>query len=435
MKRLQLITALSLISLLSGCGGGGEKTAEPNKNLYGTWVEPQTKGEVVFRRNSTVNWNGTEGTYELLEKRGWSCWDLDYSPETCKEHILITLPDQTISIFGHGPADHAPDRWSHWPREFLRKDSFEYPVMPSHFERIPQELAIGSYSKDEFDPTTSVLQAWALELISNQLIQTFVGDHRFDKELNKWVHLVEPNQFAPSPVTSNQDKVSSAQLIYLWSHDIVSLDGGITWKSVPPGPTEADFPEPLILGTKIFLPRLTDRYTETGYICERKDLWMLDATTERPSWELRNTFDCQNDIETFLEEELVRKVNHQDIETGNGYYTYFISQDRGLTWTDWDSPPATFNYNSGYVLSSETLHWYNVDTQTWSTHTVDFDLDLGVKPGRGGLYFQRGQEIREWHQDGTETLITTLPSGDFSARFVGNDLYVSNIFGLWRVNL
>jgi hypothetical protein len=54
MKRLQLLTPLLFLYLLSAC----ESAAEPNEDLYGTWVETQTQGEVVFRENGTVHWNG-----------------------------------------------------------------------------------------------------------------------------------------------------------------------------------------------------------------------------------------------------------------------------------------------------------------------------------------------------------------------------------------
>jgi hypothetical protein len=123
-----------------------------------------------------------------------------------------------------------------------------------------------------------------------------------------------------------------------------------------------------------------------------------------------------------------------------------------LTWADWTPPPHPFDYNAGYVLchgsylggyggvecddvSEPGLYWYDVDTETWSTHSVGFEKALGVTPNRDGVYFKRGQEIHKWSPDGTETLIITLPSEDFNASVVGNDLYVSTIFGLWRTAL
>ena len=69
MTHLQLVTALILCSLLIACEGGETVSATPNENLYGTWIETLTLGEVVFREDGTVNWKGTEGTYEFLRSR------------------------------------------------------------------------------------------------------------------------------------------------------------------------------------------------------------------------------------------------------------------------------------------------------------------------------------------------------------------------------
>jgi hypothetical protein len=203
-------------------------------------------------------------------------------------------------------------------------------------------------------------------------------------------------------------------------------------------------------------------FTGTEAVCTHSELWRLDATTEEPDWELINTFDCRG-IAGFLDQALVRKTDTN---------SYFISYDRGLTWTDWPKIPDSWRYDEwsqGYRVLNEchyygvdgysseynarceddstendhTLYWYDIDTQTWSTHTVDFENVLGVTSNRDGVYFKRGHEIHKWSLDGTETLITTFPAENyaierrdlFEVSVVGNYLYVSNIFGLWRMDL
>jgi hypothetical protein len=441
MKRLQLITALSLISLLSACGGA--EPVAPNKNLYGTWVETQTKGELVFRENRTVNWNGIEGTYDFYIGPVVNYHDVSTGGTP---RIRVELPEQNISIKSHGPVG---DSWEFRTRTFLRKGSFEVPTMPSNFEFIPNKLASGFYSDNNFDTTTiSFLVKGSgdgVKVSSNQLIYEKT-DHqsapskeyyRFDKELRQWVNLSEI-QF---PNHDRSEWKFSPKLIYLNSYlddDVVSsVDGGITWKTVPSpnanhGGSSSSYHA---VGTDIFYLK----WVEVNMICKRKELWVLDATSEQPIWEMRSTFSCDDEtkIQPFLDQALVR---------GN-----YISYDRGLSWTDWTPAPRSYSYARGYMMENEcelshyercendagekTLHWYNVDTQTWSTHTVNFNRVLGVTPNRDGVYFKRGQEIHKWSPDGTETLITTLPSGNFDASVVGNDLYVSTIFGLWRMDL
>jgi hypothetical protein len=483
MKRLQLITPLIFLCLLSAC----ESTAEPNEDLYGTWVETQTQGEVVFRENGTVHWNGTAGSYEFINNSGWSLYGNTYNK---RSYITVELPDRTFDIPSHGP-DQGENRWSHLRRTFLRKGSFEFPVMPSHFERIPNKLSsvcteaggVWDPTKNYFDLTTLSLGAAWIEGSSNQLIyynqwQDNNGceeNYRFDKGLNQWVNLYDLEQLPENDPLWRHWNIHP-QLTYL-THSgsdqeetlISSTDGGITWKKLPvfrpPNVLSAfsvgtdifEIKRIFSVGTDIFTVVMTYGGTELNPVCEQEELWMLDATAEQPSWELINTFDCGGGA-GFLDQALVRKTDTD---------SYFISYDRGLTWTDWPKIPDSWGhdewsqgyrvlnechyygvdgvdgYSSRYIPRCEddstendhTLYWYDVDTQTWSTHSVDFANVLGVTPNRDGLYFQRGQEIHKWSPDGIETLITTLPSEVNGASVVGNALYVSTIFGLWRMDL
>ncbi len=457
MTHLQLVTALILCSLLIACEGGETVSATPNENLYGTWIETLTLGEVVFREDGTVNWKGTEGTYEFLYDDGYSLFGQEYPYGSYR--ISVELPegwfsDRTFDIRGHGPSDSAPDDWSHEARSFLRKGSFEFPVMPSHFERIPATIADDFSSEDDFDTTTLVLSAGSfLKTSSNQLL--FRGNWRFDKEQNQWVKLKCNYSSCNTYVTPLQ--------VYNWNDDRVSLDGGLTWKSVPPIAEQDTFisvPSADIefIGTDIF----SYNHDVCDYMgvgsdehCDRPELWMVDVTEEQPNLELRSSFDWAVYTDGFLKgarylnDALIRHIKVSSLAPDGAQEIYFISHDRGLTWADWTPPPHPFDYNAGYVLcdgtypygvecdaSSESgLYWYDVDTQTWTTHTVDFENVLGVTPNRDGVYFKRGKEVRQWHTDGTKTLITTLPSEKFEASVVGNDLYVSTIFGLWRMNL
>jgi hypothetical protein len=178
---------------------------------------------------------------------------------------------------------------------------------------------------------------------------------------------------------------------------------------------------------------------------------MLDTTAEEPVWELRKTFDrrrennrwCENYFVSFLDQALVQVVRADETRD---YDSLLISYDQGSTWTDFaesldvggiaSTGGASEFYKLGlYKRTGSPLDWYDVDTRTWTTYTVNFENVVGVSPNRDGVYFKRGHEIHKWSLDGTETLITTLPSDDFEASVVGNDLYVSKMFNLWRMQL
>ena len=452
MKRLQLLTPLIFLCLISACGGA--ESVEPNKNLFGTWVETQTKGEVVFREDETVNWRGTEGTYEFLQDTGWSCWDepeMPGSSETCHYRISITLGDRTIKILGHGPTRPRKEPLNVGFRQLFKKGSFEFPLMPSHFERVPDKLASGSHNEaDVFDPTTLILGAGFLKRSSNQLISARNlsyypenhNDHlyRFDNNRNQWIALEEFNTSGDYRIFNVTPQLISQAA---GSNYNASLDGGITWKSLPVPERAYDhdsYPIVEILGTNIFFLNREWEQRQVGpqnlnhTFCTQEKLWMLNAEDERPDWALRNTFNsgCRY-INPFLDLALVSRTDSWT-DDGERESSFLISYDQGLTWDD-STTDHYYGNNDGYTLREKTLQWYDVDTQTWTTHTVDFWNVLGVTPNRDGLYFERWQEMYKWSPDGTETLITTLPSDNFEASVVGNDLYVSTIFGLWRMDL
>jgi hypothetical protein len=332
---------------------------------------------------------------------------------------------------------------------------------------MPDKLASDSHSDDDFDPTTTVLHAGPMEMSSNQILNLGHWHYRFDKKKKHWVKLKYSRTYHVTP-----------RLMYDSIDDVLSLDGGLTWKDAELHQTrqlkytflgienwvERDS---VSIGTDIFSYNHMDRChpgkADSDIPCQRPEIWVLDATAEQPSPELRSSFDLsmwsEESLKTapYLNNALIRHLSVRESSLGEEQELYFISYDRGLTWADWTPPPHPFDYNAGYVFcdgeyrygsqcyrnAEPGLYWYDVDTSTWSTHTVDFENVLGVTPNRDGVYFKRGHEIHKWSLDGTETLITTFPAENyaierrdlFEVSVVGNDLYVSNIFGLWRMDL
>jgi len=442
MQRLQILTAFLVATILSACG---PSSVEPDPELYGTWVEPRFGYELTFREDGTMNWFGQEGTWHVVDNTGFfAC----RNPLYCDKHIVLEgiagSSDKGLeydgadlrrrpNIFEFAARGSVPMSEGQNGRQLrgplYRQGSYPENFMPAPLERVPAlpETDSGSYGFNLYEDENGLIakQDGAL--------------YRFDETSNSWTELfsssagfwvyINDSMLYVLPTDSPNSQIITTHPHPVTSNDggHVSLDGGITWTTIPTlnfelGEANGVHPVNGIVHNHIVVVVRYSRLTEdeNGTVSSedlRNEIWTLDTSRTQPQWVLKRTF---NEPEwspwsASSASGLITYTPHASSDLAN---EVLVSADYGNTWTTIEAPCADLAHHPAGLYcadltssESSVVHWYDYAANTWTQHTVNLQGSiLSSNPLTDGFYFGRDEQIWSWTTDGTETFVASVES-------------------------
>ena len=104
MKLSNLFVLLSILAALTACG------TDPDQRVYGSWTEELTGETIEFRRDGTLTWFGSEGTFAFKKSTNWAaCIGLNRCPTG---QVAVDVDGQSFRIsYWSNRFDEDPDSW------------------------------------------------------------------------------------------------------------------------------------------------------------------------------------------------------------------------------------------------------------------------------------------------------------------------------------
>ena len=486
--KFPILASLLLLSstLVSGCG----PSSEPSW-VYGEWREFVDGDVVHFRRDMTVSWFGSEGTFDFGRTAQWPACQLG---RTC--------PDGDINVYVDGDRyrvaytkDQAPGMV--WNFRFHNSYGFhgagvsDYPVAGKTAERIALVRASdfaggfvpGPVTRLDEGMTDFYPQIKDIERIDGQVVAvTYGGFVHFNEDTRAWesVQALRTYNRKLTPSLALYETGLSAGGSYTWHY---SLDQARTFQEMPSFGDVVDnygFSAEVFIGTTAFQMVRMPAPEGESYDLQPFNLFSIDLGASTPSWTLVQSFAhdffgtgwnpqlVSSDVAGELYIIACPQMDWENPPTDN--CTARRSTTGGTTWeamADLPVPGARDikGTDNGFVftyrppsdgVAPQSAYWYHQDTQSVSTVTYPegqwvstYDIDgedllqmtyaqsvesvfePGMLPSLGN------QEIRRLKSDGTNELLVTLNStegpGDTANIEVGAGLIILNAGTVWLV--
>ena len=468
MHSSRFLLGLCLAVLMTACGPRG---LTPDRELYGTWVDPTHGTQMTLREDMTMDFFGRDGTWRVVDNsRFLDC----RSPVYCDKRLVLNGIEENDGIeFNSSDLRAHPDKFKFnargsltmngrsdgiqvtWP--LYRQSSFPEKFVPERFERMspfPEHLKVNGYYRHG-------LQGDALILSDNDTL------YRFSPENGVWQSLFSDEggfglemSDAALVVTYNDSGFGSP------ARGKVSLDQGASWSSYPV--LDLDPPEGEWFNYRLSLAgdTLVTRVDRRGYV-QNEDGSQTSTTLEKTLWVWSpNEGGSQwTQVRSFTGD-----LGYMDISARTGIMSYRLvsgessdvelSNDGGQTWTTTTAPCADPKFHDGglycfRVVSEEPynsvinmglktidqIQWYELATDTWQSYSVNWEDSAVFEQGlNGGVYFFRNDSVWSWKTDGTETLVTDIESALPATGVklypdpfeVASDAIYLEHFGLWR---
>jgi hypothetical protein len=444
MTPARIILFAFLISLLTACSS----TIEPDERVFGTWIEPLNGGVIEFREDRSMTWLGEDGTFDFQGSSNWAgCM---FGRNGCDTGaVVVSLEDEDFRVgFRSESFDSDPDRFSLYPRNGVgfpsslpaygqdiegftvyREGTFEYPFVPEGFERFDGGLLGEGRFHQYMDHAVSINGTLVAEVSS--------AIRRFNEGTERWELIDEdtPDYVYRAGSSVLYDRASDPSEHNRYNR--VSLDAGLTWKSVPSlekkfssnGNATADY---VLVGNSI----VASVSGESGGEAESTEIWAMDVSVASPSWSRKSVI--HQGWGHYLVSELsggwgiVLRFYQGDLVLEK------ISTDLGATWTpfelecDWS--PVQHADGVACEIRGSGVRWYDNSTKSWTTYDLDLDHLVSSSAPTDGLYIIRGDLLIKWQPDGTETTLTELSRslGGHGLVYALDDQLILSKITLWR---
>ncbi len=471
MHSSRLLLGFFLIALTTACG---PRTLTPDRELYGTWVDPTHGTQMTLREDMTMDFFGREGTWHVVDNSGFlDCW----SPVYCDKRLVLNGIEENDGIeFNSSELRAHPDKFKFnargtltmngrsdgiqvtWP--LYRQGSFPEKFVPAPFARM-------SAFSESFRANGFSIHG----LHQGRLIVTHRETlYRFVEESGSWESIFSDDQGFNVRVSD-----STILIVYRGSspdsptQGKFSLDGGTSWSEVPALNIQAAEGEWLNTNLSLAGDLVIMHVSRRGNVQNpdgsqssatlEEVLWGLELTDDAAAWNQLHSFDGNEvrvdwSVEIGLIVSRVVSGESSDVE---------LSSDGGQTWTTTTAPCAYPRFHDGglycfRVVSEEPynsvinmalktidqIQWYELATDTWQSYPVNWENSAVFEQGlNGGVYFFRDESVWSWTTDGTESPVMSIESALPATGVklypdpfeVASDAIYLEHFGLWRAPL
>jgi hypothetical protein len=424
MKLSNLFVLLSILAALTACG------TDPDQRVYGSWTEELTGETIEFRRDGTLTWFGSEGTFAFKKSTNWAaCIGLNRCPTG---QVAVDVDGQSFRIsYWSNRFDENPDSWYLGFRGVSAlvqdvtigdkvSDGFvvyrNAPTVPLAFEGF-EKMEDGL---EKFHPSFGgQFQVYNDEIVASIDYKL----RRFNNSTNSWTTI--------DGIDDSYGYTLDTQIAY--NHEEYSIDGGYTWNAIPSLEEYYREGEPVAIGTTLYRSLRISEDDANG----RRETWRLDLSANNPTWEKRSdtSTSTYEPMELIAIAPLGYLLRSQWTENGR---LIEMSYDQGANWesiANSCSHTITAHTDGFYCTTMDDgVLWYNVGTDSWTSLELP-SASFSVKtPGAvDGIYVLQDNNIVKILGDGTQVVVSEFDVGDKNIGhiFLTEDRLMFNYKTIW----